>query len=102
MLPMISAGGGLGSITQNGAPVSFVVQTVKGIQYAVFSAVTGTYQASYTSVAVSVSPAAAALSASQGQQFTATVTGSPNQSVSWTSSNPSVGSLTSTGLYTAP
>lgn len=41
--------------------------------------------------AVAMSPPAAALTAGQSQQFTATVTGSPNTAVSWTLS-PSVGS----------
>jgi uncharacterized protein (TIGR03437 family) len=51
-------------------------------------------------VSVSVSPLSASLAASQTKQFTATVTGNANTSVTW-SMNPSVGSL-SNGLYTAP
>ena len=53
------------------------------------------------SVAVSVGPTTASLSASQTQQFTATVTGDANTAVTW-SLNPNVGSVSSTGLYTAP
>ncbi len=56
---------------------------------------------SVASVAVSVNPATASLSESQTQQFTATVTGDPNTSVTW-SLNPNAGSISSTGLYTAP
>ena len=53
-------------------------------------------------VSVSAAPAAASLSPSQSQQFTASVTGgSGNTAVTW-SINPSVGTITSTGLYTAP
>ena len=49
-----------------------------------------------------VSPATASLSAGQTQQFTATVSGgSGNTAVSWTLS-PNVGTISSTGLYTAP
>jgi hypothetical protein len=53
-------------------------------------------------VSVSVSPTTASQSASQTQQFTATVTGgSSNTAVSW-ALTPNVGSISSTGLYTAP
>ena len=52
------------------------------------------------SVSVGVSPSSATLTASQGKQFTATVTGNSNTSVTW-SMNPAVGTL-SNGLYTAP
>ena len=54
-----------------------------------------------SSVAVTVSPTSASLSVNQTQQFTATVTGSTNTSVTW-SVSPSVGTVTSGGLYTAP
>jgi len=51
-------------------------------------------------VSVGVSPQSANLTASQTRQFTATVTGNANTSVTW-SMSPSVGTL-SNGLYTAP
>jgi hypothetical protein len=53
------------------------------------------------SVAVSVSPANASLSAGQTRQFSATVTGASNTSVTW-SISPTVGTVSSSGLYTAP
>ncbi|MBS1824099.1 MAG: IPT/TIG domain-containing protein [Acidobacteria bacterium] len=56
---------------------------------------------SSTPVVVSVNPGSVGLSAQQSQQFTAAVTGSPNTSVNW-SMNPSVGTLSFSGLYTAP
>jgi hypothetical protein len=43
----------------------------------------------------------ATLQASQAQQFTASVTGTSNTSVTW-SLSPPIGSVSSTGLYTAP
>ena len=59
--------------------------------------------------AVSLSVSAPSTSAAVGQtvQFTATVTGSSNTSVTWSvngvaGGNPSVGTISSTGLYTAP
>jgi hypothetical protein len=61
----------------------------------------GTLTVANPSVSVSVSPATVSLASAQQQQFSATVTGSANTSVTW-SMNPSVGSLTSSGLYTAP
>ncbi|MGB8323787.1 MAG: malectin domain-containing carbohydrate-binding protein, partial [Candidatus Acidiferrum sp.] len=52
-------------------------------------------------VFVQVNPPTTSLYASQPQQFTASVTGSTNTSVTW-SYNPQVGTLTAGGLYTAP
>jgi Bacterial Ig-like domain (group 2) len=53
------------------------------------------------SSAVSISPQSLSLKGAATQQFTATVSGSPNQTVTWTIT-PSVGSISSSGLYTAP
>jgi hypothetical protein len=52
-------------------------------------------------VAVSLSPNGVFLGPSQLQQFTAAVTGTSNTAVTW-SLNPVVGSISSSGLYTAP
>jgi hypothetical protein len=52
-------------------------------------------------VTVSVSPATVSLGQGRSQQFTATVTGSSNTAVTWTM-NPSLGSLSASGNYTAP
>jgi uncharacterized protein (TIGR03437 family) len=52
-------------------------------------------------VAVSISPTSATLTDGQMQQFTATVTNSTNTAVTW-SISPQVGTIGSTGLYTAP
>ncbi|QNI32572.1 hypothetical protein H7849_00640 [Alloacidobacterium dinghuense] len=58
-------------------------------------------------IAVSVSPAKVQVAVGTKQQFTATVTGTSNPSVNWTLSGSGCGSgacgtLSSTGLYTAP
>jgi hypothetical protein len=52
-------------------------------------------------VTVSVSPGTAALAASQTQQFTAAVNNTGNAAVSW-AITPATGSISATGLYTAP
>jgi hypothetical protein len=52
-------------------------------------------------VTVSVSPSAVGLTPSSTQQFTATVSGASNTAVTW-SINPSIGTISSAGLYTAP
>ena len=54
-----------------------------------------------TSVGITLSPTTVTLSQSQTQSFTPTVTGTSNTSVLWTLS-PSVGTVSSSGLYTAP
>jgi hypothetical protein len=54
------------------------------------------------SVSVAVSPSTATLSANQQQQFTATVTGSTNTAVTWSIQPAGAGSVSASGLYTAP
>jgi hypothetical protein len=53
------------------------------------------------SVGVQISPTTVNLTASQTQQFTPTVTGTTNTNVTW-SLSPAVGTVSSSGLYTAP
>jgi uncharacterized protein (DUF1800 family) len=58
-------------------------------------------------IAVSVSPATANLTTGATQQFTATVTGTANTAVIWrvnsiNGGNATVGTITNSGLYTAP
>jgi len=50
---------------------------------------------------VTVTPASTALSPNQSQQFTSIVTNSSNFAVTW-SVNPNLGTVSSSGLYTAP
>ena len=47
MVPFIGSGGPLAGITYEGAPVSFTTETIKGVMYAIFPALPGTYQATY-------------------------------------------------------
>ena len=47
MLPTQGPTGTLSAITRAGNPVPYTVQTIKGIQYAFFTAATATYQATY-------------------------------------------------------
>jgi len=54
-----------------------------------------------SSISVNVTPPSITLTGSQTQQFTASVTGSSNQSVTW-SYSPEIGTLTTNGFYTAP
>jgi hypothetical protein len=51
------------------------------------------------SIAVAVAPATTTISAKQTKQFTASVTGSTNTGVTWSTSS---GTISSSGLYTAP
>ena len=48
MLPLQTPGGAITSINYNGAPISFSTETMKGVDYAVFPALAGAYQASAT------------------------------------------------------
>ena len=54
-----------------------------------------------TPVEVSVNPSATTLNGGQTQQFSASVSGSSNTSVTW-SVSPQIGTISANGLYTAP
>ena len=77
MLPTSAAGGPLTSLTRSGASVSFTRQTIKGIEYAVFTADPGTYQASYTPD--TTPPVISSVSATVGTNGTATVQWATNE-----------------------
>ena len=53
-------------------------------------------------VGVSMSPASANLYSGQTQQFSATVSGSSNASVTWSITPAGTGSVSANGLYTTP
>jgi glucosylceramidase len=53
-------------------------------------------------VSVSVTPGTATLSANGTQSFTATVANTSNQAVTWTISPAGVGTISASGMYTAP
>jgi hypothetical protein len=67
----------------------------------VVSVTSGAVSLPQPSITMSVSPLASSISASQSQQFTASVTGSSNTGVSW-SLNPAAGAISPAGFYTAP
>jgi hypothetical protein len=52
-------------------------------------------------LSVSISPTSVSLAASQTRQFTASVSGTTNTAVTW-SLNPTAGTVSASGLYTAP
>jgi hypothetical protein len=78
MLPASSAEGPLTSLTRNGQPVARSARTVKGVEYLVFDAVAGDYEAGYASDA-----AAPAISA-----LVATADGDGRATVSWRTDEP--------------
>lgn len=84
-----------------------VVTSTAATTTAPASANNGTCPAPATPVVVSVTPATASLNAGGTQVFTATVTNTSNTAVTWKVStvaggNSSVGTITSSGVYTAP
>jgi len=71
------------------------------------STATVTVMPGLTPITVSLAPGVANLYTSQAQQFTAKVKGTTNQGISWfvngnEGGNPRVGTISSTGTYTAP
>ena len=77
MLPMRSGASILSAITRSGSPVSFSVQTIKGIEYAFFSGIGGAYAATYgvdstAPTVTATSPAAGATAVPTGSTVAAT------------------------------
>src|SRR5712691_6784321 len=72
------------------------------------SGVTGSTQLSVVdNVAISISPSSTSLTVNSTQQFTVTVTGASNTSVTWSvngvvGGNSTLGTISTSGLYTAP
>ncbi len=73
MVPTASADGSLSSITLNGSPITYTTQTVKGLQYAIFSAAAGNYVAQYGTAAPTGAAAISSVSTSTTLAGTATV-----------------------------
>src|SRR5207247_7471011 len=48
LVPTKVTAGTLTTITLNGSPVVFTTQTIKGVEYAIFTVAAGTYRATYT------------------------------------------------------
>ncbi len=67
---------------------------------------TATATVTLNPLSVAVSPGTASLTATATQQFGATITGNPDQSVTWsvscTAGGAACGTISNTGLYTAP
>ncbi|MBM3784277.1 MAG: hypothetical protein FJW30_07935 [Acidobacteria bacterium] len=97
----------IGTITSTGlytAPQSFTgspVVTVSAISQADGTKVAQAAVTLVNRLTITMTPRAASLGPQQTQQFTAVVSGGPDTRVVWTLT-PNVGSITSTGLYTAP
>ncbi len=87
-----------GMYTAPGTPGTYTVTATSATDSAKSASATVTVTAPAT-VSVSVSPASAALVTGGRQQFTATVSGTSNTSVTWTAT---AGTISSAGLYTAP
>ncbi len=86
MLPMISSAGTLTAITLSGSPVSFTTQTVKGVQYAFFTASAGSYVAQY-GTGVTTFTVSGTISGTGGNAATVTLT-SGTTTVATTTANP--------------
>ena len=72
MVPATFAGKALTGMTRDGAPITFTRETIKGVDYAFFTASSGTYAASYAPD--TTAPAISAVAAVAAADGTATVT----------------------------
>jgi RHS repeat-associated protein len=102
------------SVVSGPATISGSIVTIAGAGTVVLQAsqvasgnyTAGTEDASFIvnglPVSITVSPTTATLSANQTEQFTATVSNTGNTAVAWAISPVSVGTISASGLYTAP
>lgn len=86
---------------------SVVVKAVSQADSSKSASATVTVTAPANPIAISISPTAASLAVGATQQFTATVTGTANTAVTWqvnnvTGGDPANGTISQSGLYTAP
>ena len=104
---------GVGSITSNGsytAPATLVQQeivtvtatSVADVNQFASATILLTPPVVAPPVAVNISPVSSNLAGGQSQQFTAVVSNSTNTSVTWSILPADLGSISATGLYTAP
>ena len=85
LLPADAAAGALSSLTRNGAPVSFTLATIKGVQYAQFQALGGNYVATYAGAAPDTT------APTVPQSVTASGVAQTQITLSWASSTDAVG-----------
>jgi N,N-dimethylformamidase beta subunit-like protein/uncharacterized protein DUF4082/Big-like domain-containing protein/purple acid phosphatase-like protein/Ig-like domain-containing protein len=87
MLPMNSASGVLTGIQLAGNPVTYTQQTIKGVQYALFSAAAGSYTASYvtanTAPVITLQPVSQTIRSGQSATLTVAATGTAPLSYQW-------------------
>src|ERR1041384_5399806 len=55
----------------------------------------------YAAIGISITPTSVSLGAASTQDFSAKITGTANRTVTW-SMSPSIGTLSSTGIYQSP
>lgn len=98
---------GVGTISSSGlytAPASIATQ--EGVSVTATSqadpSVSVTTSLSVQPLSMAIFPASATIYPAQTQQFTASVSGTPNQTVTWSVGSTGAGNIDSTGLYTAP
>lgn len=111
----VNGGSSNGTISSNGlykapavapaAPVTIRVVSDANSERSATATITVTGAAQ--TVAVNVSPSSASVQTNAAQQFSATVTGAANTTVTWqvnnvTGGNATIGTITGSGLYTAP
>src|SRR5262249_30206664 len=93
---------------QVGQPVSVAMPSAILVGFAVSSGFASASSVVFDNVAlggpvgVSIDQQLVSLAAGQSESFTATVLGSTNQAVTWSLNPAGVGSISNTGLYTAP
>jgi hypothetical protein len=103
----ISAGGLFTAPATVPNPSTVTITVTSAADSTKSASATVTIAAAPNSVQVSVSPSSATVATGGAQQFTATVTGTTNTAVTWSvngiaGGNPAVGTISASGLYTAP
>jgi len=99
MLPAYSSNGTISDVRRDGTPVAISFEVIKGIEYAIFDGLDGTYTAGYTSIPVTATPTLAG-TPTQTSSPTVTPTRTPTPTVTNTSLPTSTPTQTSTPTAT--
>lgn len=98
MLPNHFQGNTLLNVTRNGVPIAHTVQTIKGIEYAIFYVDSATYQANYTGVVPTQTPTP--ISTPTGPSATPTITPTPSRTPTSSATPTPTSTRTATPTFT--
>ena len=100
MVPINSSAGSLSSLSTSGTSVNYTTQTIKGVQYAFFAAVAGSYQATYGGSSGGSFSISGTISGAGGSAASVALTGAANATTTADTAGNYAFSGVANGVYT--